>query len=256
MPAESPDRSWDRSAMASSFGSVAAAYSAYRPGYPAAAVAVAVPGPAARVLDLGAGTGKLTAALAAPGRTVHAVEPDTAMLAELRAALPSVIAAEGSAESIPLPDASVDAVVVGQAWHWFDPDPARAEIARVLRPGGTLALLWNVDDRSDELTAAVCEVLDRLVRPPGGASGRERPLPPFEAGNRLTAPELHTVPAPWTVSVLHLHAVEDTKSYMILADPARRAQVHRELDEVLVRFGSPDPVTLAQKCQVWTARRG
>jgi SAM-dependent methyltransferase len=102
------------------------------------------------VLDLGAGTGKLTAALVESGVEVTAVEPDPAMLAELRRALPVVHALPGSAEAIPLSDSSVDAVLAGNAMHWFDMDRAGPEIARVLAPGGILAGLWNVvDDRVD-----------------------------------------------------------------------------------------------------------
>jgi SAM-dependent methyltransferase len=135
----------------SSFGPVAAAYAEHRPGYPAAAVrwCVAPVGRdigSLRVLDLGAGTGKLTALLAGLGAEVTAVEPDPAMLEELRRGLPSVRALAGSAERIPLPDASVDAVLCGQSMHWFDMSTAVPEIARVLAPGGTLAGLWNSDD--------------------------------------------------------------------------------------------------------------
>ncbi|MCX2185506.1 class I SAM-dependent methyltransferase [Streptomyces sp. SKN60] len=136
---------------ATSFGAAAVAYAAHRPDYAQAAVRWALeaaPGP--RVLDLGAGTGKLTATLLAAGvgADAVAVEPDGAMLAELRRALPEVRALQGSAESIPLPDGSVDAVVAGNAMHWFDMAVAGPEIARVLAPGGVLAGLWNVMDDS------------------------------------------------------------------------------------------------------------
>jgi ubiquinone/menaquinone biosynthesis C-methylase UbiE len=139
----------DRLRLASSFGRAAVAYAEHRPDYAQAAVEWALaPAPGRRVLDLGAGTGKLTAGLVAIDVDVVAVEPDPAMLAELRRELPSVHAAPGSAEAIPLPDASVDAVLTGNAMHWFDMDAAGPEIARVLAPGGTLAGLWNVvDDR-------------------------------------------------------------------------------------------------------------
>ena len=137
------------SAYASSFGAVAAAYAEHRPDYAPTAIRWAVGGAAGvRVLDLGAGTDKLTATLVDPGAEVVAVEPDPAMLAELRSALPAVRALYGRAESIPLPDSSVDAVVAGNALHWFDMAVAGPEIARVLAPGGVLAGMWNVvDDR-------------------------------------------------------------------------------------------------------------
>jgi ubiquinone/menaquinone biosynthesis C-methylase UbiE len=141
----------ERLLLSSSFGAVAAAYAEHRPDYAQAAVRWALelaPGP--RVLDLGAGTGKLAATLVSLGVEVIAVEPDSAMLTELRRALPAVRALSGSAEAIPLPDASVDGVLAGNALHWFDMAVAGPEIARVLAPGGILAGLWNaLDDRVD-----------------------------------------------------------------------------------------------------------
>ena len=124
----------------SSFGAAAVAYAEHRPDYAQSAVRWALePAPGPRVLDLGAGTGKLTTTLVALGAEVIAVEPDPAMLNELRGARPAVRALLGSAEAIPLPDASVDAVLAGNAMHWFDMDVAGPEIARVLAPGGILA---------------------------------------------------------------------------------------------------------------------
>jgi len=110
------------------------------------------------VLDLGAGTGKLTQVLLAVGADVTAVEPDAAMLAELRRRLPGVAAMTGRAEEIPLPDGSVDAVLAGHCLHWFDMSVAGPEIRRVLRPGGTLAGLWNVLDDRVEWVAALAQV--------------------------------------------------------------------------------------------------
>ena len=98
------------------------------------------------MLDLGAGTGKLTTRLVERGLDVVAVDPIPEMLELLRASLPETPALLGTAEDIPLPDDSVDAVLVAQAWHWFDPERAVAEVARVLRPGGRLGLVWNTRD--------------------------------------------------------------------------------------------------------------
>lgn len=141
----------DRLRHSSSFGAAAAAYAEHRPDYAQAALRWALdPAPGPRVLDLGAGTGKLTATLVALGADVIAVEPDTAMLAELHRTLPTVHGLPGSAETIPLPDGSVDAVLAGNAMHWFDMEVAGPEIARVLAPGGVVAGLWNIfDDRVD-----------------------------------------------------------------------------------------------------------
>jgi SAM-dependent methyltransferase len=145
----------ERTRRGSSFGAAAAAYAEHRPDYAEAAVrwALAPAGPAPRVLDLGAGTGKLTATLVSIGADVTAVEPDPAMLAELRSALPGVRSLSGRAEAIPLPDASVEVVLAGQAMHWFDMSLAAPEIARVLVPGGVLAGLWNADDDRVEWVA-------------------------------------------------------------------------------------------------------
>ena len=129
-----------------SFGSQAAAYERGRPSYPPEAVDWLLPDGARDVLDLGAGTGKLTTRLVERGLHVIAVDPIAELLDVLRKTLPDTPALSGTAEQIPLPDNSIDTVLVAQAWHWFDPERAAAEIARVLRPGGRLGLLWNVRD--------------------------------------------------------------------------------------------------------------
>jgi SAM-dependent methyltransferase len=129
-----------------SFGSEAAAYERGRPSYPPEAIDWLLPPGARDVLDLGAGTGKLTTRLVERGLDVVAVDPLAEMLELLSTALPDTPALLGTAEQIPLPDNSVDAVLVAQAWHWFDPQQAIAEVARVLRPGGRLGLVWNARD--------------------------------------------------------------------------------------------------------------
>jgi SAM-dependent methyltransferase len=132
---------------ATGFARDAAAYERGRPQYPPEAIEQLAREfaltEASTVLDLAAGTGKLTRQLVPLASHVVAVEPSPAMLAELRKRVPEADAREGTAEAIPLDDATVDAVFVGQAFHWFSAGEAFEEIARVLRPGGGLALIWN-----------------------------------------------------------------------------------------------------------------
>ena len=142
------------------FALAADAYERGRPGYPEAAVEFLAArlrlGPGRTVVDLAAGTGKFTRPLLATGAEVVAVEP----VAEMRAALPAAArAVDGTAEAIPLRPASADAVTVAQAFHWFDGDAALAEIHRVLRSGGTLALVWNRRRMDDPLNRAVEELI-------------------------------------------------------------------------------------------------
>jgi ubiquinone/menaquinone biosynthesis C-methylase UbiE len=142
------------SEAARGFDQNATAYEAARPSYPAEAVANIVGhgqvGPGRRVLDLAAGTGKLTRLLVPTGAEVVAVEPVAAMRDALRGVLPEVEVHDGTAEDLPLGDASVDAVTVAQGFHWFDAPVALAEMRRVLRPGGHLFLVWNTRDRSHD----------------------------------------------------------------------------------------------------------
>jgi ubiquinone/menaquinone biosynthesis C-methylase UbiE len=131
---------------ARSFGGVADAYDRGRPTYPREAAAWLVGDQPVTVLELGAGTGKLTQTLVEIGHDVHATEPDEQMLALLEQRLPDVRTSRASAEEIPAADASYDVVVSAQAFHWFDLERALPEIARVLKPGGRLALVWNQRD--------------------------------------------------------------------------------------------------------------
>ncbi len=150
------------------FGAQAAAYDRGRPSYPPDAVRWLVTrlriGPGRRVIDLAAGTGKLTALLAGSGADLVAVEPVGAMRDVLRARLPDVPVVAGVAEALPFAASSADAVTVAQAFHWFDARRAMADLARVVRPGGRLGLIWNERDRSHAWVDAVWSVMDRVER--------------------------------------------------------------------------------------------
>ena len=146
---------------ARSFGSVAEAYDRGRPSYPAEAVTWLTAGEAKVVLELGAGTGKLTRQLVDAGHAVFATDPDEAMLEVLRDRVPEVSAKVAAAEDIPANDRSVDVVVVGQAFHWFDHEVALPEIARVLKPGGHVALIWNSRDERIPWVRRLGDILGR-----------------------------------------------------------------------------------------------
>ncbi|MBV8979935.1 MAG: methyltransferase domain-containing protein [Acidimicrobiia bacterium] len=148
---------------AAGFSAGSGAYARGRPSYPQEAIdfladKIAL-GPGKKVLDLAAGTGKFTALLVPTGAEVVAVEPVKEMGDQLRSSVPGVDVLEGTAEAVPLPDASVDAVTVAQAFHWFDAPLALAEIARVLNAGGDLAMLWNRRDESVRWVAHMNELI-------------------------------------------------------------------------------------------------
>jgi SAM-dependent methyltransferase len=211
-------------ARARSFGAAAAAYAAHRPGYPRAAVEWALqpvlgaPEPP-RIVDVGAGTGKLTATLLEFG-PVTAVEPDAAMLGELRARFPAADARPGPAEQLPVDDSSADAVLVGQAWHWFDHELALAEAARVLRPGGVLAALWNGEDRRVEWVAGFIAAahLERRLPPASGTDD----VPALPAHPAFAHGRHSTHPNPVRTTVDGLLATLSTQSWMLVADPGTR----------------------------------
>jgi SAM-dependent methyltransferase len=202
---------------ARSFGAAAADYDRYRPTYPEPAVAWAVGlTPPARVVDLGAGTGILTRILLQLGFDAAPVEPDPAMRAQLDAATPGVTATSGSAEDIPLADGSVDGVVAGQAYHWFDPERAHAEVARVLRGGGTFAVLWNLRDESVPWVAA----LSAIIAKAGGVPESDRQ--PDSFGPRFGPVERADFDHRTRHTVDSLLAMLRTRSYFLTASSERQ----------------------------------
>jgi SAM-dependent methyltransferase len=220
---------WTR--RGSSFGAVAAAYAEYRPDYPVDAIrwcAAPLERDVAglRVLDLGAGTGKLTAQLAQLGADVTAVEPDEAMLAELRRRVPSVRALHGPAEAIPLPDASVDTVLCGQSLHWFDLPRALPEIARVLVPGGRLGALWNSDDDRVEWVDGLQEAAEGAASP--SLSRRRGDVARFGADQfsaLFTPTERAEFPHAQALTADALVELIATHSAVLVLEPADRARL-------------------------------
>ncbi|WP_344413238.1 class I SAM-dependent methyltransferase [Amycolatopsis minnesotensis] len=219
-----------RAARSRSFGAEAAAYAEHRPDYPVAALEWGLPGGGrGRILDLAAGTGKLTGnLLSLGGVTVIAVEPDDGMRAELSRRLPAVEAYPGTAERIPLPDNSVDAVFAGQAFHWFDVSSALTEIARILRPGGTVAALWNHDDESVPWVAAFSALVRTGVS--RGWADASRPLPEhpgFHPFDRARFPHAHRRTAETLTATVATH------SRFLVATGAERAAALAKVREFL-----------------------
>jgi SAM-dependent methyltransferase len=208
-----------------SFGSEAAAYERGRPSYPPEAIDWLLPPDARDVLDLGAGTGKLTTRLVERGLKVIAVDPIAEMLELLTSALPETPALLGTAEHIPLPDNSVDAVLVAQAWHWFDPEQAIAEVARVLRPGGRLGLVWNTRDERLGWVKDLGEIIGHEDDPFNSSVALPDPF---------TAIDRHHVE--WT-NYLTPQALIDlvaSRSYCITSPAAVRARTLEQVRELLV----------------------
>lgn len=232
------DREADRHARrAASFGAQAAEYAEHRPDYPREAIEWGLSGaagPARRVLDLAAGTGKLTLGLTELGLDVTAVEPDPAMLAELSRRLPAVTALAGHAERIPLPDAQVDAVFVGQAFHWFDVRPAMTEIARVLRPGGVLVPMWNYEDDSVPWVAEFAKLgRSGVSRDSPGGSRNPGTHPAFTAFESETFRHVQRRTAESLTETIGTH------SHLLVATPAERAASLAEIR----RFLATNPPT-------------
>lgn len=208
------------------FGTAAADYVSGRPDYPADLVAWLV-GAAQDVVDVGAGTGKLTAALVGGGRRVVAVEPDEGMLGALRGQVPEAVALQGAAEHLPLPDASADVVVLGQAWHWVDVPAASLEAARVLRPGGVLGLIWNVRDSQ----VPWVHELGALMRGSAAEETIERDAvrvgPPFGPLERRDGR--------WSraMTVEQVVAMAASRSYVIALEPGERATLLDQVRDLL-----------------------
>jgi len=215
-------------ARARAFGAVAETYARVRPGYPSEAITWLLPDGTRRVLDVGAGTGALSRGLVSLGLEVVAVEPDPEMRRVLRDEVPGIEIRPGRAEELPLGPAEVDAVVGGQMWHWVEADKAAAEVARVLRPGGTLGLLWNLRDERVPWMAALGAVIHGEDRT-GALTGR-RVLPdrsPFDGGAVRQFP--------WTQDLTpsDVVALMSTRSRVQVLDEENRQAVLRQVAELV-----------------------
>lgn len=218
---------------ASSFGAEAAAYAEHRPDYPAAALEwglapIRATRPTLAVLDLGAGTGKLTGGLIDAGVTVTAVEPDDAMRAELGRHYPTITALAGTAEAIPLPDASVDAVFAGQAMHWFDLDRALPEIRRVLRTPGVFVPIWNKPD----LGVSWLAEFGRLAGSIGWSTDQEAEV--YAALGVLGTVETAYFPHLHRRTADELLATISTYSHMLVMPPVERAAKLAQMRDFLL----------------------
>ena len=231
---------------ARSFGEVAEAYQQARPTYPTHAVRWLLDvAPGREVLDLAAGTGKLTRVIAEQGCSVTAVEPLDEMRAQLQHAYPNVRAVAGSAEQIPLEDDSVDAVLVGQAFHWFDPERALPEIDRVLRPWGVLGLLWNIRDDSigwvAELSSSLAVGRDVLSQVDGSD------WVPVEEHPRFGEVERRDFPNPTPFDAARLVTWAASTSHFATMPPGERESTLQRVQEFALRhpgLGDDDHFTM------------
>jgi SAM-dependent methyltransferase len=246
----------DRETRGLSFGSVAADYDRYRPAPPRQALDWLIPPGTRTVLDLAAGTGVVTRELAGRAQRVIAVEPDERMRAVLAARCPEAEVLAGRGEDIPLPDASVDAVMVAAAWHWLDPGLAVPEIARVLRVGGTLGVLWNSRDTQvpwvAEFNAFAVESRE-ADRPPEDRRRRRRAVE-FPPGTPMSPPESLTVEYTVPMTSDELFGLLGTYSGVITLGPDEKAEFSRRVRAFLDR--QPwDRVDLPMICRCFRSTR-
>ena len=217
---------------ARSFDRAAAEYERARPGYPAAVLDFVPLGRDADVLDLGAGTGKLTRVLVERYRRVVAVEPLEGMRAILEQVVPSAVSLPGTAEAIPVGDAAVDGVFAGQSFHWFANDEAVGEIARVLRSRGVLGVIWNEPVDPSPLPGDYRAYLEAL-HAPSLASARSLSVSELVARGPFGELREESVPHRQTLPRDEVLAFARSVSWIAHRPESERAQIMRELDALL-----------------------
>jgi SAM-dependent methyltransferase len=229
-----------RRAQATSFGVAAGAYERGRPPYPSAAIDWLLPAHATRVLDLGAGTGKLTRQLRERGLDVIAVEPSAGMRDQLRRAVPGVPVLGGKAEQLPLAAGSVDAILVAQAWHWVEPSLAIPEAVRVLAPGGRLGLLWNRRVEGVDWVSELSSIMGSGRSPDAGRQSPRIP-PPFGPAERFNVDWVHRLSpeamVDWVASRSYVITLPDAQRESVLGHVRRLMADHPALaggDEIAI----------------------
>lgn len=234
------------------FGSVAEAYDRYRPGPPPEASELFGDLRGARVLEVGAGTGKLTRFVLALGATVSVVEPDEAMRAVLVRQSPEAIVLSGTAESVGAPDAAFDVVVSSSAWHWFRQPDATEEMARVLVDGGRIFVLWNGISRDDPWARELVSLRERpddAQRRPRGWRADFDPEGPFVEVRHVAFDYTYRLSVEGVVGLFGTYS-----GTIIRTEEDRRAVVARIEAKVRERFGD-GPVDLPMTLRGTTARR-
>ncbi len=236
---------------AEAFHTVAEAYERGRPLFPPVVVEHLVASLGLRagrtVVDLAAGTGKLTRDLLASGADVLAVEPVAGMREVFRRQVPGVTLRDGTAEAVPLPDDRVDAVTVAQAFHWFDPQPAFAEMDRILRPGGRVALLWNVRDDADPLEGAATAIV--AAHRDGTPGHRTMDLEAEVASSPFV--EVDLLELPWSSEVDEATFVDRflSVSFVAALDPVASAEVEAALRDLFAEHAVDGIVQHSYTCQ-------
>jgi len=228
----------DHQTRALSFGSVASDYDRFRPSPPGQALDLLIPAGAQAVLDLAAGTGAVTRELIGRAPSIVAVEPDERMRAVLAANCPQARVLAGRGEDIPLPDASVDAVVISSAWHWLDPERAVPEITRVLRVGGVLGVMWISRDVRVPWVAEFNQLAREsreADRPLDGEPARRPRTVGFLPGTSLSPPETFSVEYSLPMTSEQLFGLLGTYSGVITLDPQARADFSRRVRAFLDR---------------------
>jgi SAM-dependent methyltransferase len=237
--------------LARSFGPVAEAYDRGRPGFPTDAARWLVGRDAATVLELGAGTGKLTRALVELGHDVHASDPDPEMLGILKRHLPDVPTSQCGAEEIPLADRSVDVVVAGQSFHWFDHERALPEIVRVLKPGGSLAVAWNIRDATIPWVRKLWRILGEQ---PAGKEGTDAAVDAIVTSPLFGFLDQETFTHWQEVNRASIVDLVGSRSYVATLDPDTRAAKLAEVIAFYDDYGrGMDGMRLAYECECFRA---